>query len=501
MESLFVTTLRDPALLLQDVTPRVGTLLSLRMVIRALPLLSVYSEGVNKANFEIQPFSFWAAWNRARHIDSLLEIAQALKELMQGNIEFTEGFDELAGRVKDLTIESEDALYKNLGGAIVFKSIARKNAFCSLHRFIDHLISSFMWLVLRSIDGCVFVDTQQLDENREKLAGEKASLIESVLVLESQLSNGDVQKILKEYRTNLCIKIGDDATHSLRRLALFSEMLADIPDSDCARFAAQIPALEFAFKNIVLACESGDAFLIKQAGENLTIPLESYETFRATMTLRGKGPCADLYIEYSDALQEVFLKSFERNFVEDFEYQTDRLYKNIALHLKSNFEFSATDNYASLAEFISACEEIYRLDIGMAVNEVAYKAECVLDLLRRTSENRLMKWIYLDTAEWHLENSSWMQRLFQLLDADISDYSEHDLRAYRDLLYSQLEFDLQRERNGDDLLAAPIWAVAECVESQADWFNLTKTFRNDVNLYCRDLSHFDEIFAPENYGI
>jgi hypothetical protein len=475
---------------LHSLSPHSGAALSLRTFMRVLPLISLYSEGRNKANFPIEPLAFWPYDMRRSYLSAVFASVKKLKGVIEGDLNLDEAETYMVGESIE---DAEISLTYTERGAISFSSSERKNAFCTIQKLIINILT-FAYIAQDAINYDLASHIRALDYQRRDLKIAKVSLLSSLNQLSATLKLKSSEAVLENYRQKIRTAVIADAKNSARRLKYFSELitefLQEFPAADCVTFAEKISHLESAYLRAIQALEKNENPLLEIAYKDLFRHWKAYENERVEKALSNVDISVDFYVAVADCFGQL-IRSFDKKFEQNFKEKVDlvsRYSEQLLAVIKPN-ESTRDVTEDQLNDFVDICDEISALNTALDLDDVRHKSVDVKDLIGEVlqEECNSVENEPVISKEWKQQNIRWVSELFSLMTADVDAYTSYDLKAYSDLLYEELvaDFDCRQEKSDAEVLNSPLWRSERFEQKARGWANLREIF-------CRDIEKFSD---------
>ncbi len=476
---------------LHSLHPHYGAALSLRTFMRVLPLISLYSEGRNKAYFPIEPLAFWPYDMRRAYLSAVFASIKKLKGVIEGdpNLDETETYV-----IVESIEDAEISLTYTERGAISFSSSERKTAFCTIQKLIIHILT-FAYIAQDAINYDLASHFHALDYKRRDLKTAKISLLNSLKEFSATMKRQSTEAVLKNYQQKIAAKTIADANNSVRRLKYFSdsviEYLQEFPAVDCGTFIEKIARLKNAYLNAVTALEKSESPQLEDVCRDLHLHWEVYENSRVEKLTDIMGINLDFYMAFPDGFGQI-VHVLNREFEQYFKEKVG-LVSRYSEELLSRIQ--PTGNIGDitedqLTEFVNICDEILDLDGALDLDDVRSKLVHVADLVAEVAreECNAKKNEPAISQDWRSKNVRWLSDMFSLMTTDVDAYASYDLKMYRDLLYEELAADIDcgQKKSDVDVLKSPLWRSGKLEQEATDWANLREIFCDDIKKFFDD---------------
>lgn len=464
-----------------------SAILGLRTSIRSLPLLALYSEGINKQSFPIPAFGFWSESERASSIEALFLSHRDL--LLLSAPQYFDADKESSNtspsRVYLAVDDAKSAYKKNRRDGISFLSVERKNAFYSIFELVCHVLDFALVPYEYRDNNQIFIAERinecraQFDEAKVEVSQFLNRVLNTITIVDAQvLSVSALNKQLAEL-----INLADRTCCRLESFSAVTGSFAQEKGVSClADFSRQAAIFSGVYKKISAASADNNLKLIVDLLSELKVGFEEYEAARINMMPHDLELNIDFYVEYPHEMHEVLECLADANFISDVNSLLAQL-NDSAISVVRDIE-----NHVDAAEFSINFNifQAYWFKVQEFEVDVLHKVqegsclERVQPLLREIASLSEFK-STMDPNLLHEDMvvcvGEWIDTLIERLDADVGAYTALPINKYAKLLSQQLQWDIEllAKENGANLLTEPLWSPAT-YEKLHEWRELWGIF-------------------------
>jgi hypothetical protein len=478
---------------LQALAPEAGALIAWRTTIRALPLLSLYSEGTNKKFFPIPPFGFLATDHRAGQLTEFFYAQVLLLQLIHKKLPDEASLVYHQTQLLQALDAAEDAYLNEQRDGISFASFERKMAFLDAHRIAGFVFNAarlpYEWLEWNHINHRHLVSelTAELSTTLHRLRQSLAEFIDRI----AQLTPDD---IVESQRNDLVERATAAAHRKANRMDFLATTIRAQADSvmlqELADNASKAANLYQQLHDDLIA---RDLLRVNRTLDHITAAMNTYEESRINTLPLCAHINVDLYQDATDDLLPLFLQVFDQGYAQ-------RLQHNLTLIISGSQalldEIATNEPSVQKIPVVNALAECFTESLGelireSLVNEFDLGTWAIDDVELLIHKTRQIN--ELDNVEHAAEFScfspamvadmaDWLELFFTLAKTDVKAYSPWNASGLFTLFYDELlhDLDVVTTAGCNRLLTRGIWSTHASNAELREWQTLWEIFWSDA---------------------
>ncbi|MES2823254.1 MAG: hypothetical protein V4732_06620 [Pseudomonadota bacterium] len=507
---------------------------AMRAALRALPLLILYSEGINKQYFPIKPFGFWDSDSVKSHLLALMKFHCLGIFLVHEKLPSIKLLVDIANAIGDARYEADIACESAKKRTLSFSSIARSNAFTaanfSAFHSIDCNFSLFPCIDTALLDAqAEFVNSRELAAITAK---QVAALYSAAVAASTSLAEGDGFKKERAEIIEAAVSVAAHTSARLNKLVSFAldvstdlSLTADVSSAFAKVVAAGTVASE-AFAAVALHAHALNLTFFNEALTTAISATENYECARLTTLACNVDFSVDMYVGIDPQVFDSVRNALNINFCTAFTEAADSaeaMVRALTLAAESSTHY---DNVRSAFDnFRVRYERLYDLR-PMTAERIYYGAwRATVIALDAFSTVEFYQGYLQRVASENTNNFNYRACICAMeaivtasraFNADVAAYSNYNIRAAREMFEQSVVEDVRflETHNNSQLFEQPIWlALDSDVENKSEldaisepdvnpktmWKNMWQTFKQEALALDADfnmwLAWYDELFA------
>lgn len=509
----------------------------IRAALRAFPLLIIYSEGINKQYFPIEPFGFWKKDRVKLHLLALMKFHCLGIFLVHEKLPSSQMLIDIANAIGEARYEADTACESAKKRTISFSSIARSNAFVAANFAAFHSVDCNF-----SLFPCI--DTDLLDAQARvvdsiacaAITAKQVSALYSVAVAAStSLSEGEGFKKERAELIDAAVSVAAHTSARLNKLISFAldvstdlSLTADVSSAYAKVVAAGTVASE-AFAAVALHAHARNLAFFNEALTTAISAMETYECARLATLAFNVDLSVDMYVGTETQVFESVRNALSTDFCLAFTETADAAETVIgALTLAAESNTHYDNLRAAFDNFRVRYERLYDLR-PMTAERIYYAAwRATVNVLDAFSTVEFDQGYLQRVASENTNNFNYRACICAMeaivtashaFNADVAAYSNYNIRAAREIFEQSVVDDIRflKTHNNSQLLEQSIWlALDSDVENKSElseleaisepdlnpkiiWKNMWQAFKQEVLAVDADfnigLAWYDELFA------
>lgn len=478
---------------LQALAPEAGALIAWRTTIRALPLISLYSEGTNKKYFPIPPFGFLATDYRAGQLAEFFYAQVLLLQLIHKKLPDEASLVYHQTQLLQALDAAEDAYLNAQRDGISFSSFDRKMAFLDAHRIAGFVFNAgrlpYEWLEWNHINHRHLVSelTAELSTTMQYLRQSLAEFIDRL----TKLKPDAVVESQRNAVVERAIAAAQRKAHRMDFLATTiraqadSVMLQELADN--ANKAANL--YEQLHNNLI----TRDLLRVNHTLDHITAAMNAYEESRISTLPLCTHIDVDLYQDTTDNLLPLFLQVFDEGYAQQLQHNLTLIISRSQTLLD---EIAIGEPGIQKIPVVNALAECFTESLGELIreslaNEFNLGTQAIDDVELIIHQTRQIN--ALDNVEHAAEFScfspvmvadmaDWLELFFTLAKTDVKAYSPWNASGLFTLFYDELwhDLDVVTTAGCNRLLTRGIWSTHASNAELREWQALWEIFWSDA---------------------
>lgn len=507
---------------------------AIRAALRALPLLIIYSEGINKQYFPIKPFGFWENGSVKLHLLAVMKFHCLGIFLVHEKLPSSQLLLDIANAIGEARYEADRACEAAKRRTLSFSSIARSNAFIAANFAAFHSVDCNF-----SLFPCI--DTDLLDAQARIVdsvecaaisAKQVSALYSAAVAASTSLAEGEGFKTERAELIDAAVSVAAHTSERLNRLVSFAldvstdlSLTANVSSAFAKVVAAGTVASE-AFAAVALHAHARNLAFFNEALATAISAMETYECARLATLAFNVDLSVDMYVGTETQVFESVRNALSADFCLAFTETADAaeaMIGALTLAAESNTHY---DNVRSAFDnFRVRYERLYDLRPMTAerIYTAAWSATVIAfdDFSTVEFNQQYLHWVAIQNRNNFNDRACTcaMDAILtasRAFNADVAAYSNYNIHAAREMFEQSVVDDIRflKTHNNSQLLEQPIWSTFNSdVENKSEldgisepdinpkimWANMWQAFKQEVLAEDADfniwLAWYEELFA------